>query len=102
MPLVHIKRYPVKRNLTINLEKGKEIEPLYKNSRAIKLYSGFEAPLNLRDSAGIDEEYLAKMKNNKPTIVSLGDDTISSAIENSRGESDENIVPIYDENSVSI
>ena len=102
IPLVHIKRYPVKRNLTINLEKGKEIEPLYKNSSAIKLYSGFEDPLNLRDSAGIDEEYLAKMKNNKPTIVSLGDDTISSAIENSRGESDENIASIYDENSVSI
>ena len=102
IPLVHIKRYPVKRNLTINLENGKEIEPLYKNSSAIKLYSGFEDPLNLRNSAGIDEEYLAKMKNNKPTIVSLDDDTISSTIENSGKNPEENTVFISDDNSVSI
>lgn len=45
------------------IEKEKE-EPhvLYKNSNRIKIYSGFEKPWNMRKSAGIDEEYLARQE----------------------------------------
>ena len=98
IPMIHIKKHPIRRNVVINLKKAKEIEPIYKNSNAIELYSWFENPRNMRKSAGIDEEYLAKMKeNSKLTIVSLNDnDTISNALENNSKISDENSVSIWE------
>ena len=83
---VKIDNYTWKDNLAINIYKGKEAEPkiLYKNSNRIKIYSGFENPRNMRRSAGMDEEFIAKQENNKPTVLTLNDNksTITSSIQN--------------------
>jgi hypothetical protein len=55
---------------------------LYKNSDLIKIYPVFANPKNLRNSAGIDEEFIKEQENltTSPTIISL-----------SEGETDTNI-----------
>ena len=84
---VKIDNYTWKDNLAINIYKGKEAEPkiLYKNSNRIKIYSGFENPRNMRRSAGMDEEFITKQENNRPTALTLNDNKsiISSSIQNS-------------------
>ncbi len=85
IPTVKIEKYIWKGSLSLNLYNGKNPEPkiLYKNSNKIKIYSGFENPRNMRSSAGIDEDFLVKQENKKPTVISLNDnDTISSAWQN--------------------
>ena len=96
-PLINIEKYSWKEKLVLNLSSGKASEPkiLYKNSNRIKLYSWFENPQSMRSSAWIDEEFLAKQENTKPTIVSLDDgDTISSARQNTT-DNDENSVSLW-------
>ena len=100
IPTFKIEKYPSKENLSLNLYNGKNPEPkvLYKNSNKIKIYSGFENPQNMRTSAGIDENFLIKQENNKPTIISLNDDeTISSAWQ-SNSENIDTLTNNYEEN----
>ena len=62
-------------NPNLNLSNG-EIsgsKSLYKNSNRIKLYPWFENPWEMRKGAGVDEEYLAKLKNGEEFVSSLGD-----------------------------
>ena len=87
IPKIKIEKYPWRESLSLNLYNGKVPEPkiLYKNSNKIKIYSWFENPRNMRTSAGLDENFLAKQENNKPTIISLKDnETISSAWQNNQ------------------
>ena len=97
-PTYKVEKYQWKENLVLNLYEGKNLEPtiLYKNSNRIKLYSWFENPRNMRNSAGIDENFLVKQENNKPAVISLNDDTISSAWQNEKNE-DENSISIWTE-----
>ena len=84
--MVTLEKYPIKENLAINLMKWTTPEPviLYKNSNKIQIYSGFENPINMLISSGMDEEFLARQKASNLTIISLNDnDTISSTRENS-------------------
>ena len=86
IPMVTLEKYPIKENLAINLMKWTTPEPviLYKNSNKIQIYSGFENPINMLISSGMDEEFLARQKASNLTIISLNDnDTISSTRENS-------------------
>ncbi len=75
IPRTKIEMYELKDNLVLNASKGKAPEPkiLYKNSNRIKIYSWFENPQIMRNSAGIDEEFIAQM-NNKATIILLDDE----------------------------
>ena len=86
VPKVKIEKYPWKENISLNLYNGKNTEPkvLYRNSNRIKIYSWFENPINLRNSAGIDENFLAKQENMTQTSVTWleGGDTISSTWQN--------------------
>ena len=68
-------------------QNNKDLDPivLYKNSNKIKLYSWFENPRNMRNSAGIGESFLIKGSNN-PIVISLNDDTISSAWQDDENE----------------
>ena len=98
IPKVKIERYTWRKILVIKLSKGKQPGPLYKNSNRIKIYSWFENPIALRNSAGIDEEFLMRQKNSKPTIISLNDnDTISSARQNNLDNKEKDINSLSDE-----
>ena len=82
IPKVKIDKYFWGESLSLNLHNGKIFEPkiLYKNSNKIKIYSWFENPKNMRISAGLDEKFLVKQENSKPTSISLNnDDSISNA-----------------------
>ena len=92
---IKVRKYSWRKILTLNIVKGKLPEPkiLYKNSHKIQIYSWFENPIVLRNSVGIDEEFLLKQKNNNPTIISLNEsETISSARQNNTEKLDN----IYD------
>ena len=96
IPKVKIVKYAWREVSATNLMKGKEQWPLYKNSNRIKIYSWFENTIALRNSAGIDEEFLLRQKNSKPTIITLNDnDTISSTLHNDF-ENDNYVISWYD------
>ena len=85
IPKIKIEKYTLKESLAINITKWVEPKPkiLYKNLNKIQIYSGFESPINMLNSDGIDEEFLLKQKTNNPTIISLdNEDTISSTLGN--------------------
>ena len=86
IPKVKIEKYLWKENISLNLYNGKNTEPkvLYRNSNRIKIYSWFENPINLRNSAGIDENFLAKQENMTQTSETWleGEDIISSTWQN--------------------
>ncbi len=84
---IEIEKYSWKENLTLNLSNGRDVEPkiIYKNSNRVKLYTWFENPRNMRKSAWIDEAFLVKQENNKPTIIWLDDNnTISSTLDENK------------------
>jgi hypothetical protein len=56
-----------KQSELINVEKTDDVAKLqptvvYKNSDFIRIYPGFKRPKNLRNSDGIDPEYLARLE----------------------------------------
>ena len=103
IPKIKIEKYSWKELLSMNLLKWKEPWPLYKNSHRIKIYSWFENQVALRNSAGIDEEFLLRQKNSKPTIISLNDnDTISSAFLDDPKKNEKDVKSWYDEQNNTI
>ena len=98
--------YPVEKyehdNISLNLSKWEDLRDeeyqwveniiLYKNSNRIKLYAWFENPRNMRRSAWIDEEFLAKQEDEESSDVSLDDwNVIDSNVSQNNSENIDNI-----------
>ena len=100
------KAKPEKEELALNTTENKNSEPeiLYKNSNRIQLYSWFENPRNMRRSAWIDEEFLAKQED-QTVVIPLNNTGIVTSTwkyenqENIEVNNEENVEEKIEENN---